>query len=158
MPNGTILAIFIAPAAGSPMQSVSEVEAIAGSGLKGDRYALGQGSFNKNAGIGKRQVTLINAKFFIGSGFEYADSRRNLVVTGLELMLLIGKEFRIGEARMRGIKYCDPCQRPSTLSGKTENFQDVFHDHAGLVAEVIEGGLIRVGNLLTPPPRKFELA
>ncbi len=45
--NGRIGMLCIPPVAGQPMQRVSEVEAIAGSGLKGDRYASAEGSFNK---------------------------------------------------------------------------------------------------------------
>lgn len=46
--NGTVKAICIGPVAGGPMQEIMEVEAIAGQGLKGDRYATCEGSFNKN--------------------------------------------------------------------------------------------------------------
>jgi hypothetical protein len=154
MSNGFVIAICISPAAGEPMRSVEEVEAIAGGGLRGDRYALGQGSYNKNR-PGKRQVTLINGLFFAGSGFEYIESRRNIITLEVELMDLIGREFQIGEARMRGLKYCDPCLRPSKLSGKKEVFKDVFHDRGGLVAEILRGGLIKVGSAVVPPPKSY---
>ena len=59
--KGKVIAICICPIAGEKMQRAQEVEAIAGSGLKGDRYSTGEGSFNKGA-QGKRQVTLINSR------------------------------------------------------------------------------------------------
>lgn len=152
MANGHVVAIFISPVAGEPMRPVETVEAIAGWGLRGDRYALGKGSYNKER-PGKRQVTLINALFFAGSGFEYAESRRNIVTLEVELMDLIGREFEIGQARFRGVKYCDPCLRPSKLSGKKAVFKDAFHDRGGLVAEVLQGGFIDVGSLVVPPAR-----
>ena len=93
--NGTVVAIYICLAKGDPMQLVQEVHAIEGAGLKGDRYATGEGSFNGGK-QGSRQVTLINGIFFEGSGFEYTDSRRNIVTMGVELMWLIGREFDIG--------------------------------------------------------------
>jgi hypothetical protein len=98
--NGTVRAICICPTAGGPMQQVVEVEAMAGQGLKGDRYTTGEGSFNKGK-TGVRQVTLMNTIFFEGSGFEFKDSCRNLFVEGVELMWLIGREFQIGTARFR---------------------------------------------------------
>lgn len=153
--NGRVAAICICPVAGGPMQMVQEVEAIAGAGLKGDRYSTGQGSFNKGA-LGRRQVTLINGIFFEGTEFEYADSRREIITLDVELMWLIGREFAIGStARFLGLKYCDPCTRPSKLSKKKTNFQQVFFDRGGLVAEIIVGGLIKVGDLVIPPPKGY---
>lgn len=152
--DGTVVAIFIAPAKGEPMQEVQEVEAIAGVGLKGDRYAAGEGSYNRGS-PGRRQVTLISGIFFEGSGFEYADSRRNIVTMGIELMWLIGREFQIGTARFRGVKYCDPCGRPSTLSGKERSFKEAFFDRGGLIAEVIGGSVIRKGDRIIPPPKGY---
>ncbi len=154
MSQGRVVAICLSPAAGAPMQQVEEVEAVAGQGLKGDRYATGEGSFNKGK-QGNRQVTLINAQFFPESGFDYIDSRRNLIVSGVELMWLIGREFVIGNARIRGVKYCDPCLRPSKLSGKERSFKESFWDRGGLIAEVIEGGIIRTGDSVIPPEKGY---
>ena len=136
------------------MQQVQEVEAIAGQGLKGDRYATGNGSFNKGK-QGNRQVTLINGIFFEGSGFEFTDSRRNIITTGVELMWLVGREFQIGTTRFRGVKYCDPCNRPSELSGKEKSFKETFFDRGGLVAEIIESGMIKTGDEIIPPPKGY---
>ena len=152
--KGVVKAICITAVAGEPMEEVSEVEAIIGQGLKGDRYATGEGSFNVGS-QGSRQVTFMNAIFFEGSGFDFRDSRRNLFIEGVELMWLIGREFQVGTARFRGIKYCDPCQRPSKLSGKSKSFKEVFFDRGGLIAEVIETGVIRLGDEVTPPPKGY---
>lgn len=154
MQNGTVVAICIAPEAGALMQEVMEVEAIAGQGLKGDRYCTGEGSWNKGE-LGKRQVTFINSLFFDGTGFSILDARRNFAVLGAELMYLIGREFDVGEARFRGVKYCDPCGRPSKLSG-IPGFAEAFYDRGGLVAEVLQGGLIKVGSPLISPKKNYE--
>ena len=148
MVNGNVVAIFIAPIAGGKMEEVETVEAVAGAGLAGDRYSTGEGSFNRGR-QGRRQVTLINAMFFQDNNFEYAESRRNIVTQGVELMWLIGREFQIGKARFRGQYYCDPCLRPTRLSGKTEKFLEVFSDRGGLVAEILESGAIQKGDLIS---------
>jgi hypothetical protein len=148
MVNGNVVAIFIASIAGGKMEEVEIAEAIAGAGLGGDRYSTAEGSFNRKR-PGRRQVTLINSIFFHDSGFEYVESRRNIVTHGIELMWLIGREFQIGTARFRGQYYCDPCLRPSRLSGKTEKFLEVFSDRGGLVAEIIESGTIKKGDLIS---------
>lgn len=152
--NGTVKAICIGPEAGKPMTRAKEVRAIAGCGLEGDRYATGSGSFNKGK-QGNRQVTLMNAIFFKRSGFRFSDSRRNIFTEGVELMWLIEREFTIGTARFRGIKYCDPCKRPSKLARKRQSFKKAFHDRGGLIAEIIEGGIIRVGDSVIPPPKDY---
>ena len=152
--NGMVKAICICPVAGEPMQPVTDVEAIIGQGLKGDRYSTGEGSFNKGR-QGNRQVTLMNTIFFEGSGFEFKDSRRNLFVEGIELMWLIGREFQIGTARFRGVKYCDPCTRPNKLAGKEQSFKETFFDRGGIIAEIIESGLIKIGDQVIPPPKEY---
>src|SRR5688572_20386893 len=130
------------------MEEVEIVEAIVGAGLAGDRYSTGEGSFNRNR-QGKRQLTLINSIFFKNSGFESIESRRNIVTQGVELMWLIGREFQIGKARFRGQNYCDPCLRPSRLSGKKEKFLESFSELGSLVAEIIGGSTIKKDNLIS---------
>lgn len=154
MNTPTVVAICISPAAGAPMQQIPEVEAIAGAGLKGDRYAEASGSFNKGR-PGKRQVTLMNAVFFPESGFTYTESRRNIITQNVELMWLIGREFKIGEALFKGIKYCDPCDRPTGLAKKDKSFRETFHDRGGLIAEVVQSGTIRTGDAIVPPPKGY---
>lgn len=154
MPKGLVLGIAIGPIAQEPMQNRFEVMAIEGQGLEGDRYSRGEGSYNKG-NVGKRQVTLINAAFIPTSGFTFIETRRNIMTSGVELMWLIGKEFDIGDARFRGVKYCDPCLVPSALAKKEIRFADVFHDRGGLVAEVVKGGLIRINSPIVPPKKEY---
>jgi len=69
---------------------------------------------------------------------------------------LIGRgEFQIGEAVTRALKYCDPCERPNTLAGKSASFREVFFDRGGIVAEILHGGIITVGSPIIPPPKGY---
>ena len=154
MANGTVVAICIGKIAGAEMEDVWEVFAEAGNGLAGDRYYGGMGSFNKG-NPGKRQVTLMNAMFFKNSMFTFRDSRRNIFTHGVELMDLIGKEFVIGQAVFRGLKYCDPCIRPSKLAGISTSFKESFFDRGGLVAEIVSSGSIHVGDVVIPPKKDY---
>ncbi len=154
-----MIAVCIAPAAGAPMRLVDEVRAVAGQGLEGDRYCTGKGRFNKG-NVGRRQVTLIRGCFFEGTKFEYADSRRNLIVDAaegeerFELIDLVNVEFQVGEAKFRGIKYCDPCPLPGKLSGKGD-FRKAFTERGGIVAEILEGGIIRVNDAVITPSKGY---
>lgn len=154
MNQGHVVAIGIAGAAGEPLISVQEVMALAGQGLEGDRYSRGEGSFNRGR-IGSRQVSLINSLFVRGTTFKYPETRRNIATYGVELMDLIGKEFEIGEARFKGIKYCDPCTRPSELANKPQVFRDAFSDRGGLIAEVLRSGVIAVRSAIIPPKKAY---
>jgi MOSC domain-containing protein YiiM len=154
MVKGTVVCLSISAEARQPMQEVPEVYAEAGKGLVGDRYHGGTGSYNKQQ-PGHRQVTLMNSRFFVDSQFQYRDSRRNIFTEGIELMWLIRREFTIGDAVLRGVKYCDPCKIPSKLAGIETNFADEFHDRGGLIAEVLKSGLIRIGDKIIPPPKGY---
>jgi hypothetical protein len=160
MARGSVVAICIGPVAKGPMHLVQEVEAIAGRGLAGDRYALGKGSFNDiekgREGIGSRQVTLINALFVDGSGFNYEDTRRNIVIDGIELMDQIGFDFQIDDVVFRGHKYCDPCMRPTKLIESPHSFREKFYERGGIVAKIIKGGIIRAGSRIITRKKSYS--
>jgi hypothetical protein len=139
-----VLNIYICPAKGDPMVRMSAVLAIKGQGLEGDRYAYGKGSWNQNK-PGHRQVTLINIHSINDSVFNPQETRRNIVTKGIELMILIGKEFLVGSILFKGVKYCTPCDRPSNLSG-LEGFKDAYTERGGLIAEVLADGVIYEGD------------
>ena len=63
-------------------------------------------------------MILINSVFFQSSGFEYVESRRNIVTQGVELMWLIGREFQIGKARFCGqlLLMISVCGLPASLA------------------------------------------
>jgi hypothetical protein len=149
--TGKVVGIYISSTAGGAMRPLSEADAIAGAGIAGDRYCVGIGSFNDvskgRGGIGSRQVSLINARFFSGTPFDFGDSRRNIVTMGVELLWLLKgrKEFRIGEAVFRAINPLDPCGRPSNLSGKP-GFKEAFFDCGAIIAEVVQSGNFRIND------------
>lgn len=137
------------------MTSMDEVVTIKGAGLLGDRYASGDGSWNKGR-QGHRQVTFVNGEFFQGTDYAQEDCRRNIVTEGIELMRLIGTEFTVGTVRFRGLKYCEPCNRPKKLGGEklrtAQPFEQAFHDRGGLVAEVLDDGIIHRGDKIVASP------
>lgn len=156
MENVTVRHIFLALSEGLPVHEVRETTALKGQGLSGDRYASGTGAFSNAVRKTIRQVSLIayaaveaaNKKAEIP--FQPGDTRRNIVLDGIsadELNDLVGKTFWVGEALLKGIEKCTPCDRPSKLSGK-QGFKGAFENHGGLRAEVIETGIIRVGDSL----------
>ena len=120
--RGVVVAIHVGAERLEPMMPVPEVKAISGVGLEGDRYAREAGTFSQKAP--SNQVTLIEQEALDAAARDYqlelsaAESRRNILTMGIALNHLVGREFRIGEVRLRGLKLCEPCSHLKKLTGK----------------------------------------
>ena len=150
MPSGTVEAIHIAPEAASAVESRDSVEAVAGRGLRGDRYFQEAGTFTGVEG-GGRHLTLIETEAVVaieqeaGIELEPGEHRRNLTTSGIALNHLVDREFSIGEARFMGIRLCEPCTHLQSLTGKDEIISALLH-RGGLRADIVESGTIGVGD------------
>src|SRR5438132_1555878 len=100
-PVPVVEAIFVAERGGEPMQAVERIEAVAGSGLAGDRYPTTRGYWS---GTDECQVTMIQAEALddmrsrTSVDVSAGQPRRNIVTRGVELGALAGRRFRIGGA------------------------------------------------------------
>ena len=147
MKEGRVILIFVSPDKGLPMQSVDWVEAAASTGLKGDRYAEGKGAYSNSKRKTIRQVSLIEmeaigrANAEKGTAFTPRDTRRNILTSGIDLNALVGCKFKIGDVEMLGVELCEPCDRPSNLTGK-KGFNEAFQERGGLRAEILTSGII----------------
>lgn len=149
--QGTIQSIHIASAAKAPMQAVGQVLAIPGVGLEGDRYALQQGTFFKPEP--DFELTLIEAEAIAALKRDYGvelaagDARRNLVTRGVPLNHLVGREFQIGEVRIRGLRLCEPCSHLEAVTGRPV-IKGLRH-RGGLRAQILKGGIIQAGDAVS---------
>ncbi len=149
---GRIESIHIATTAEAAMQGVSGIAAIAGVGLEGDRYATRKGSFSAKPKPG-RQLTLVEAEAIealereLGLVLAPGETRRNLVTRGVPLNHLVGRDFTVGEVRLRGHELCEPCNDLARMSSKPQILPGLTH-RGGLRAEILAGGVIRVGDLV----------
>jgi len=150
--RGRVLSIHIALAGSAPLVPVSEIQAIAGKGLEGDRYYLKTGTYSKTPGTG-REVTLMEIEAIealtrdYGIDIDAAQARRNLVTRGVALNHLIDREFAVGEAVLRGTRLCEPCAHLEKLTFKGV-MRGLIH-RGGLRADVVRGGIIRVGDVIS---------
>ena len=151
---GVVELVAVAGEAEGQMESVQSAQALAGHGLRGDRYARGAGTFSDARGRGY-DLTLVEAEALeeLAAGGVHlapAEARRNLVVRGISLDGLIGKRFRVGEVECFGQRRCEPCAhlerltRPGVLRGLVHR--------GGLRADVLSGGRIRAGDSIGALP------
>ncbi|MEI2428988.1 MOSC domain-containing protein [Lysobacter yananisis] len=143
---GRVEWIGLRPARGQAMREVEQALAEAGKGLAGDRY---------QGGSGKRGITLIQAEHLPAiaalAGLESvapALLRRNVVVSGLPLVALKGRRFRLGETLLETTESCDPCSRMEAALGP--GGYNAMRGHGGWCARIVEGGRIRLGDALVP--------
>jgi MOSC domain-containing protein YiiM len=151
MLKGNVVSIHVAARATEPLENVSQARAVPGKGLEGDRYFSFQGTFSNHPGRG-REVTLIEAEALEALKRDYRlelapeATRRNLLTRGVPLNHLVGRDFRVGQAVLRGIRLCEPCNH---LEGLTQQGVKAGLVHrGGLRAEVIQEGIIRAGDVI----------
>jgi MOSC domain-containing protein YiiM len=152
-PAGVVVAIHLFPAKAQEGRSVAECRAVPGKGLEGDRYAERRGSFSDRGGP-QREVTLIEEEAIEALARDYrvelapGESRRNITTRGVALNHLVGREFRVGEVTLRGVKLCEPCSHLEKLT-KPGVLKGLIH-RGGLNAQVVTGGVLRVGDPVLP--------
>ena len=138
---GRVEWIGLRPARDKPMREVEAADAVTEAGLRGDRYA---------GGSGKRGITLIQAEHLpaiaalAGRPIVPALLRRNVVVSGIPLIALKGRQFRIGDVVLQGTDPCDPCSRMETALG--DGGYNAMRGHGGLCARIVAGGTLRIGD------------
>ncbi|MFC0386315.1 MOSC domain-containing protein [Muricoccus vinaceus] len=142
---GRVCWIGLRPARRAAMRVVEAAEAEAGQGLAGDRFASGRN--------GARQVTLMAMEqlraitgYLGGAPVGPARLRRNVVVEGINLSALRNRRFRLGGALLEWSGDCHPCSRMDEELGP--GGYNAVRGHGGITARVLEGGVIRLGDLV----------
>lgn len=136
---------------GAPRERARTVErtvALAGIGLADDR--LGQ---RGEAELSTRQVTLIQqehlpliAAFARSGPLDPVDLRRNLVVSGINLLSLKRVRLRVGGAVLELVGPCAPCSRMEEVIGP--GGYAAMRGQGGMTARILEGGAIAVGDVV----------
>jgi MOSC domain-containing protein YiiM len=149
--SGTVVGIYIAQAAGMPMQWCERVELMAGVGIVGDRYATRRGHWS-DPRWPDQELTLVEEEIAEELGIAAGNLRRNVVTRGILLTSLIGVTFAIGSVELHGVRPCNPC---GYLDGLTRpGVAARLGDRGGLRALILDNGPIRVGDTVIPwcPP------
>ncbi|MBI1847560.1 MAG: sulfurase, partial [Candidatus Rokubacteria bacterium] len=59
-----------------------------------------------------------------------------------------GRDFRVGDVLLRGIRLCEPCSHLAQLTCETVS-RGLVH-RGGLRAQILTEGVIRVGDVVRP--------
>jgi MOSC domain-containing protein YiiM len=140
--------IFISPERGAPQIECDQISVECGRGVIGDR------NFGKNIHPGQN-ITLVEAEeieLFLSLHDRLPDlslTRRNLVTRGVRLNELLGKEFMIGDVRLRGVELCEPCTiLASCLETEAVPSAQIIKrwvGRGGLRADILSHGIIDRG-------------
>jgi MOSC domain-containing protein YiiM len=150
--RGTVVSIHIAREAGGPMVGIDPARAVAGRGLEGDRYHDGTGFYSGHPGP-IREVSLIEEETIEALRRDHnlilapGTTRRNILARGVPLNHLVGREFRVGGATLRGVELCEPCKHVVGVTGIKGLLATLIH-RGGLHAQILSGGLIRAGDVI----------
>jgi MOSC domain-containing protein YiiM len=139
---GKVEWVSIRPIARGEVTPLETVEAQVGKGLVGDHYG---------GKSGKREVTLIQAEHLAAVAYmlkkEAIDpelTRRNIVVSGINLLAFADQQFQIGEAVLEMTGHCHPCTRMEENLG--EGGYNAMRGHGGITCRVVTGGTIKLGD------------
>ena len=137
--QGTVEWISIRPQKRKPLTVLQQVN-VNLNGLEGDHYA---------GRSGNRSVTLIQAEHIkVIESLSHIKQlkpeqlRRNIVVSGINLLALKGRECKIGTSILKMTGLCHPCSRMEEILG--EGGYNAMRGHGGITARVISPGIIRL--------------
>jgi len=144
MRPGTVQWIGVRPSRGAAMVSLDRVALDTTHGVAGDRY---------DGRSGNRQVTLIQSEdlhaisAYLVQPVAPEQLWRNILVSGINLLALKDKRFRLGSALLEMTGECHPCSQMEVTFG-TGGYNAV-RGHGGITARVLEDGKVALGDLLS---------
>jgi len=121
------------------MQLVRSANVIEGLGLEGDKHA---------SAASKRQVLLADKEALDAVGVLPGTIKENVTLEGVDVMQLsAGSRLRLGRSAVLEITaICEPCFRMDEIR---EGLQQELEGRRGMVARVVQGGIINVGDPIT---------
>lgn len=141
--TGTLRWIGLRPARRADMLECEDAELDSETGLVGDRYA---------GSSGKRQVSLMQHEHLatisamLGREVSAFELRRNLVVSGINLLALKNRRFSIGTTVLEGTGLCHPCSQMEEALGA--GGYNAVRGHGGIIARVVHAGTIQLGDVV----------
>jgi MOSC domain-containing protein YiiM len=144
--EGRVETIVVRDRSRVPARKIDATTAIVGVGLADDRF--GQ---RGEPELSTRQVTLLQfehlpiiAKLARVEAIDPIQLRRNLVISGINLVALRNARLQVGAAVLEIVSPCHPCSIMEETIGR--GGYAAMCGHGGMNARVIVGGLIKLGD------------
>jgi MOSC domain-containing protein YiiM len=135
-----VTAIHIGPdQSPAPLTAVTEVEAVVGKGLKGDRK---YGTHRHISIVSTEELEEAAANW--GAAIPTGSTRRQITITGSRLPRDEGVLVRLGEVVVAVNGDCSPCHIMESSVGP--GARDALVHLAGITGSIVEGGTIHVGD------------
>ena len=137
-----VILIGISNIRGGSITSVNSVDALKGKGLVGEKH------FKEN-NEKRKQITLIEIENInhynkiTGTAIPAVNFLRNIVTEGIQLNVLVGKEFFIGAVKVKAHDLCRPCKYLQESVHQKNTVKELLHT-GGLRCEILSSGKICV--------------
>ena len=137
---GKVILIGISKNHNSQITNVVSVEAIKGKGLVGEKH------FKEN-NEKRAQITLIEIENInhynkiTGTKIPAINFLRNIVTEGIQLNVLVGKEFFIGAVKVKAHDLCRPCKYLQESLQQKNTVKELLYT-GGLRCEILSSGKI----------------
>ena len=118
-----------------------EVQINVGNGLEGDRFS-GRASSSRQVTLIQYEHLAVVAACLHREAISPALVRRNIVVSGINLLALKDKRFRVGDVLLEFTGLCHPCSKMERHLGA--GGYNAMRGHGGITARVVEAGRVRL--------------
>lgn len=127
-------------------QRPKTIECVTQKGIAGDRFFDIRDDYDGQVTFMNSEVVELIQKEHQGTLDHEVDAslfRRNIMVSGVNVIELIGKTFMISGVMFEGVKHCAPCRWMDIMMGK--GVMKLMKGRGGLRARVIQGGTLSLG-------------
>lgn len=144
--DGRVEWLGVRPARDQPMQCLTSVQVLT-SGMEGDRFSARR-SDTRTVTLIQHEHLAVLAKLLGVAQIDPALTRRNIAVSGLNLLALKGATFTLGSTVLQTTGLCHPCSKMERKLGP--GAYNAMRGHGGITARVLEPGTISLGDPVTP--------
>ncbi|HEY1770867.1 MAG TPA: MOSC domain-containing protein [Chthoniobacterales bacterium] len=127
-----------------PLEEKTEIECVAGRGIRGDRFFDFRDDYQGQVTFFSREVFEELAQTMRLTNKSPGVLRRNVIVSGVELNDLIGHDFVLQGIQFRGTAHCKPC--PWMDVAFAPGSEEFLAQRGGLRARILTDGQLHVGN------------
>jgi MOSC domain-containing protein YiiM len=150
---GRVVSLHTHPAeSAQPLTPVEEIDLVAGKGIQGEPRYFGKIS-RRTGKPSRRQISLMEREQIA----EHAATlglpsiapgrvRANIETEGIDLVQLIGKRVKVGEAILFFYEGRTPCQQMDDICNGLRSLME--NNRQGVMAEVIQSGRVRTLDII----------